>query len=303
MRPYLKMRVEDVLIIGAGPAGLTAAIQLQRYGIPSRILERGQPGGLLNNANLVENYPGFPEGISGVDLVKLILQQAEELAVKITLEEVIRLDWNGRHFRAKTLLSVYRARYAIIASGTRPRPFTDFALPLKGADRIRYEVYPLFEVSPSKVAIVGAGDAAFDYALNLAQRDNQVLILNRGENLKCLPLLWERSQAHSQIRYFHHTEILNALALPNGQLELECQSPAGITKITVDYLIGALGRVPQIDFISDNLKPQIETLEAQGLLYRVGDVRNGIFRQTAIAAGDGLRAAMQIYQKLKEISP
>jgi thioredoxin reductase len=71
----------------------------------------------------------------------------------------------------------------------------------------------------------------------------------------------------------------------------------------VDYLIGALGRVPQIDFVSDNLKSQIETLQAQGLLYQIGDVHNGIFRQTAIAAGDGLRAAMQIYQKLKEINP
>jgi thioredoxin reductase len=71
----------------------------------------------------------------------------------------------------------------------------------------------------------------------------------------------------------------------------------------VDHLIGALGREPQTSFISENLKQQIDALEAKRLFYQVGDVRNGIFRQTAIAAGDGLRAAMQIYQQLKEISP
>ena len=108
-----------------------------------------------------------------------------------------RLDWNGRHFRAETPQEVYRAQQAVIASGTRPRPFTDFALPLQGADRIHYEVHPLLQVKGAEIAIVGAGDAAFDYALNLAKRDNRVMILNRGEDLKCLPLLWERSQRQS----------------------------------------------------------------------------------------------------------
>jgi thioredoxin reductase len=118
-----------------------------------------------------------------------------------------------------------------------------------------------------------------------------------------LPLLCERSQQQSLIRYFHHTEIQKALARPDGKLELECQSLAGISQFHVDYLIGALGRLPQMSFVSENLKPKIETLEAQGLLYQIGDVRRGIFRQTAIAVGDGLHAAMQIYQKLKEIHP
>lgn len=297
------MQIEEVIIIGAGPAGLAAAIQLQRYGIPPLILERNKPGGLLWNANLVENYPGFPNGISGVGLVNLMRQQAEGVGVKITAAEVTRLDWNGRHFRAETDQGLYRARCAVIASGTQPRQFADFALPLRGADKIFYEVAPLLEVTGADIAIVGAGDAAFDYALNLTQRKNKVLILNRGESLKCLPLLWERSQQQNLIQYFHNTEIQKISTLENRQLALECQSPAGVSNFTVDYLIGAIGRIPAMSFVTENLQSKFETLEAKGWLHFIGDVRNGIFRQTTIAVGDGVRTAMQLYQKLKEITP
>jgi len=95
------MKEFQVVIIGAGPAGLAAAIQLQRQGIPALILERGQIGGLLNNAYWVENYPGFVEGITGADLADRIHQQAKRLGVIINREEVISVKYGGELFRIR----------------------------------------------------------------------------------------------------------------------------------------------------------------------------------------------------------
>ncbi len=96
------MKVEQVIIIGAGPAGLATAIQLKRYGVHLLLFERAQAGGLLHNANLVENYPGFPLGISGVDLVNLFMLQAQNLGIDVTYEEVIELSYDRGLFRVKT---------------------------------------------------------------------------------------------------------------------------------------------------------------------------------------------------------
>jgi thioredoxin reductase (NADPH) len=292
--------VEQVVVIGAGPAGLAAGIQLQRYGMNPLVLERGQIGGLLQNANLVENYPGFPGGIPGSELVRLIQKQANLVGLQIQPADVRQLDYDGGRFLLDLGTSILTAETIVIASGTRPRQFTDFSLPLHSQDQVRYEVRDLLSTTRQQIAIVGAGDAAFDYALNLASRDNRVSILNRGEALGCLPLLWERSQREVRIQYYHHTEIQTVSQPPGGQLMLTCSSPAGISTFQVDYLLGAIGREPQTGFIAQGLRPQIEQLEAQGRIYQVGDVKNGLFRQTSIAVGDGVRAAMQIYQRAQE---
>src|SRR4030067_3593524 len=96
------MDIEDVIIIGGGPAGIAAAIQLKRYGLNPLIFERGALGGLLRNANLVENYPGFPGGISGMKLVGLLEQQARDFALRVTYAAVIRVDRAAGSFQVKT---------------------------------------------------------------------------------------------------------------------------------------------------------------------------------------------------------
>jgi thioredoxin reductase len=289
------MQINDILIIGAGPAGIAAAIQLKRYGLQPILLERAEIGGLLKNANLVENYPGFPGGITGPALVQLFERQLLDLSIQVCYEEVTKLDIEmGHYFLVETRKSVYHSRRVVVATGTQPRRFRDFEIPAELNEYICYEIYPLLDVSGKEIAIVGAGDAAFDYALNLSWR-NRVTILNRGQDLKCLPLLWERAKAEHQIEYREDTTIASIKPHPASGMLLECTTPVGPLSFQVDYLIGAIGREPALGFLSDQVLELAPELEDQGLLYFIGDVKNDIYRQTSISVGDGVRAAMQIY--------
>ncbi len=280
----------EVVIIGAGPAGLTAAIQLARYQIPFVMLEKESVGGLLRNANLVENYPGFPNGIPGGNLVRLFEQQLRRVGAEVTFEAVTALDFAADQFNVETRQGQHTARFAVIASGTRPRPLSVSIQPA-ARSRVFSEVHPLLEMSQKEIVIIGAGDAAFDYALNLS-RQNRVTILNHGEQVKCLPLLWERAVQTASITYHARMRVSRVDVDEGDRLKVCCAESA----FACDYVIFAIGREPQCDFLSQPVRAQERSLVESGKLYFIGDVRNGLFRQTAIAAGDGLRAAMQIYQ-------
>jgi thioredoxin reductase (NADPH) len=289
------MKLWPVAIIGAGPAGLSAAIQLKRFGFDPLVFEMDSVGGLLRNANLVENYPGFPGGIPGVELIQLFEQQACTIGISITQGQVLSLDHNGEIFQIQTETQDYCAQMVIVATGTQARSFPDLVIPNEAQDKIFFEVYHLLGQTEKRIAIVGAGDAAFDYGLNLAGRGNQVLIFNRNTELKCLPLLWQRTNNEARIQYFENTAIKRVSGGETG-LQLYCQSPKGEKTLQVDFLLGAIGRVPRLGIIAPRVQEHAQTLESQGLLYFIGDVKNGIYRQTSIAIGDGVRAAMQICQ-------
>lgn len=291
---------EDVAIIGAGPSGLAMAMQLKRYGMQAVVYEGNQAGGLLWNANLVENYPGFPGGIRGPELVKLMVEQAREIGVKIAYEEVTSLDFKGDKFILRSGQTRKQYRWAAVASGTKPITAAWADLPA-GVDKlIFYEVYPILLEKWKKIIVVGAGDAAFDYALNLAWQ-NEVAILNRTTTRACLPLLFDRAHGHPNITYFQNIAI-SQLELDEAanQLNLTCTSPAGMRKMTADYLVYAIGRVPRFDFLSENLLEGQKELMERGRLYLIGDVKNEIYRQTSIAVGDGVLAAMKLYKYSQE---
>ena len=287
-----------VVIVGAGPAGLAAALQLKRSGIEPLLLERERVGGLLLNANLVENYPGFPQGISGEELARLFAKQLKNVGVKVHFEEVLRLDHGDNAFLLETNKRRMAAEIAVLASGTKPKEFTDCAIPEEAKERIFYEVYPLRKTIGRRIAIVGAGDAAFDYALNLA-RENDVHILNRSPRARCLPLLWERAMAAPRIDY-HENTVVTEIVGSKGGLLLKLATAGKRWALEADHAIFAIGRVPRLDYLSEGLRGRIAQLQEKGLLYLVGDLRRGRYRQTAIAVGDGLEAAMRIYRRLKE---
>ncbi|NQT74253.1 MAG: NAD(P)/FAD-dependent oxidoreductase [Chloroflexi bacterium] len=285
------MKTEDVTIIGAGPAGIATAIQLKRWGLDPLLLEAGHIGGLLVNANLVENYPGFPDGISGSELVKRFEAQLIMVGVVPHFEEVLDLDHDD-HFILKTSEREFRSKFVVIASGTQPRAFDSINIPEEVSERVLYEVYPIANVEGKKIVIIGAGDAAFDYALNVSYR-NEISILNRGAKRKCLPLLWERAEHSLRIEYFENTALSGIESRDSGMV-LYCVDPQRSWEVRADYVIFAIGRKPQLNFLSQRLRERVDELEGEGKLYFVGDVKNDLYRQISIATGDGVRAAMRI---------
>lgn len=284
------MKDEDVIIIGGGPAGISCAVQLSRCGIKPIIFEKEKLGGLLINANLVENYPGFPKGISGLELTKLLKEQLKKQKIKVFFEEVLVLTPGKEYLKITTNKNSFNAKFAVVASGTRPKKFEECVIQDKLNPKIFYEVYPLRSLQNKIVAIVGAGDAAFDYALSL-KKHNEVIILNRKETTKCIPILLERVEKSANISYKKNIEI-QKIAPSGHAIMLECITPEGSISIEADYLLFAIGREPCLDFLSPEIK--------NDRIYLAGDVKNDIFRQTAIAAGNGIKTAMEIYNRIKE---
>lgn len=286
------MKINDVTIIGGGPAGISCAVQLTRYGIKPLILEKGTLGGLLLNANHIENYPGFPEGIKGRELTKLLRKQLKRNKIKVSFEKVLTLSSNKRILNIKTDKDIYSSKFAVIASGTKPKKFEDCIIPEEIKSKIYYEIHSFVDLKNKKVVIVGGGDAAFDYALGLG-RQNEIIILNRKEESKCIPILFDRVKKAKKINYMKSTKI-KSITPYNDRIMVEYANSKEILNIETDYLLFAIGRVPSLDFLSEGLKKK-----KSDRLYLAGDVKNGIFRQVSIAVGDGMKTAMQIYSKIE----
>ncbi len=294
------MKPDEPIIIGCGPAGMACAIQLRRYGMSPLVLEQRRPGGLLLNANFVENYPGFPYGIPGPKLVYRMWRQARHWGVHVVREQVQRVEWDqGRGFVVISDRATRSSEYLVVASGTVAQSLPERIQP-KVRHRVYTEVWPLLKKRRQRVVIVGAGDAAFDYALNLTKGGNFVTILQRKESVKCLSLLLERAQQDPLIsRWVGFTVREVRDGRPDAPLVVEMEGPDGKpTTLAAEYVLFAIGRVLNLGFLGESVLEQQATLVAQGRLYLIGDVANGRLRQTAIAVGDGLRAAMQLYARM-----
>lgn len=286
----------DLSIIGAGPAGLTAALQLMRCGIKPLIFEEADICGLLDNAGWIENYPGFPGGIKGTDLRALFQRQFKAYEPDLIRARVRKLRFHREQelFLIETDGRHYRSRQLVIASGTRPKKIPEIEnWPKEFTKYVLYEIRTLWPVKNKNIIIVGGGDIAADYALHLS-RGNQVILLCRGSRLKALPLLRRRIGMRPDIRIFYGMRFESIAPGSERPMAIDIAYAGGFARLETDYLVGAIGREPNKEFYTPELREQEALLVRDEKLILIGDVHNGSFRQIAIAAGDGLRAAMRL---------
>ncbi len=299
----MNIRTKDnrIAIIGAGPAGIATAIQLKRYHIDPIVFEQGEIGGILKNANLVENYPGFPSGITGTALVKLFSKQFNNSDIEHYNEKVFSVKYEHKTFFLTSNERTVQADILVLATGTKPKTIANLQITDDISSRVTYEVYPLINEKNKSIAIIGGGDAAFDYALNLSKQ-NDVIIMHRGNEAQCIPLLLERSQLAERIIYRQNIEV-SEINIVGNRLNLSLRS--GNKEITefleVNYLVIAVGRKPNMDYLDDELRNNLGSVIRKNVLYLIGDITNDIYRQTAICVGDGVRTAMKIYRYINGV--
>jgi thioredoxin reductase (NADPH) len=287
-----------VAIVGCGPAGIAAAIQLKRSGVGCSVFERERVGGLLANANLVENYPGFPDGISGADLVRLMERHLKTHSIDVIPGEVSEIDLAEDSFVIAARDGVFRSGITILATGTKPKSPDGVKIHAAARPMVLYEIVPIIQIHDKDVVVVGAGDAAFDYALNLGKR-NHVTILNRTDHTRCLGILRERARTMASIEYLDNTEVVDVTPASQELVSIGCRLQGRDKVLTAHHLVFAIGRTPELGLLSGSLRQSQERLREDGLLYLIGDVKRGGRRQTAIAVGDGVEAAMEISDKLR----
>lgn len=288
-----------VILIGAGPACIAAAIQLKRSDISFLMIGK-DPGGLIANANLIENLLGFPKGISGSKFVDLILTQLKAHSITILEEVVQSVKFEEEIYSIKTEKNNFSCKRLIIGTGTIPRKLKVLGESLLFEQgHLFYEIKNTTHISqPEKWVIIGNGDAAYDYALNLASRSHHVMILQRGDDSKALPLLISRVQNNTHIQVRSNALVSN-MGLKSSKIFIDVTEGSRKSQIYADRVLVAIGRNPNANLLSNFLSSKIDDLILQGSLFLVGDVKNNSFRQVSIAMGDGLWAAMTILGNFK----
>jgi thioredoxin reductase (NADPH) len=289
--------MHDVAVIGGGPAGIAASIYLKRAGIDVILFEKDEIGGLLLNAHLVENYPGFPNGISGKNLCKLFKKHQKKWKIKTILEGVNNITIKNNHYTIKTQHEEIKSRSVIISTGTIPKIIGIDGEQILSKRLLFYDVKDLLPKlkSNNTVIVIGGGDAAFDYSLNLADNDILIDLCYKSNNPKCLKLLEEKVKKCSKIKCHSNFEPIRIIE-NEGKPEVTFKSvkTSKVKKIKSDYILIACGRKPNDELINKELKKNnIPSF------YIAGDVKTGRFRQVGIAVGEGIHAAMNIEAYLR----
>lgn len=303
-------KVHNVIIIGSGPAGLTAALYAARANLKPVVFEGPEPGGQLTITTDVENFPGFPEGIQGPELMNLFRQQADRFGSQTLYEIVESVDFSARPFTIVTQQGTYRAEAVIIATGVSTR-----WLGLESEERFRGKGVSAcatcdgFFFRDKIVAVVGGGDTAIEDALFLTRFTSRVYVIHRRDEIRASKIMANRAFQNEKLEVVWNsvvTEVLGDDEVGVTGIRLKDTVTEEEREMELDGLFVAIGHVPNTAIfkefletdeegylITDDVKTKIEGV------FACGDIIDRVYRQAVTAAGSGCRAAIEVERWLE----
>jgi len=304
--------IHNVIIIGSGPAGLTAAIYCARANLNPIIFEGNQPGGQLTITTEVENFPGFPNGIMGPDLMNLFRKQAEKFGAKCVSKNVDNVKFSSNPFLVNVGSESFKTKSIIISTGASAK-----LLGLKSESKLMgYGVSACatcdgFFFKEKNVVVVGGGDSAMEEALFLTKFAKKVTVIHRRDKLKASQIMQKRAFENSKIEFIWDSTIIDIIGtIQNGVTEILLKNLKNNKNINFkcDGVFLAIGHSPNTKIFKDKLKlnnngylvtKNNSTNTSINGVFAAGDVQDFTYRQAISAAGSGCMAAMDAEKYLE----